>query len=99
MQLRLFAELDFFFRMLRFQQMIDSYPRGAPPYAAGIARLFQIGNKLLVGHAFFLLQELQDGLTLSLQPFQVRKQFIQDFLHCLVVHAASTRTCGFAPSK
>jgi hypothetical protein len=42
MHLGLFAQLNFFFRMPRFQQMIDSYPRCAPLYIAGITRLFQI---------------------------------------------------------
>ena len=99
MQLGFLAQLHFFFRMLRRQQMINSYPRRAPLHVAGIACLFQIGSKLLVSHTLLLLQELQDGLALSFQSFQMRKQFVQDFLHCLVVHAASTRTCGFAPSK
>jgi hypothetical protein len=42
MQLGALAQRDFFFRMLRLQQMIDSYSRGAALYVAGIARLFQI---------------------------------------------------------
>jgi hypothetical protein len=71
--------------------MIDPHPRGAPLYAAGIACLFQIRSKLLVSDAFLLFQELKDGLALSFQSFQMRKQIVQDFLHCLVVHAASER--------